>query len=149
RRLAPITRSARSELTSAFRGVIHGLWSTGSSSDDYGARRLPLALPPALPQGVPLEKPPKRPLCPPHLALSALGACLHLCVTHKWVAGLNASSSSLDPRAPRARRPRRLLRAGCNASPPTRRATAARLGGGVLVGRKRGAHPQSRPGRGC
>ena len=149
-RLARITVPARSELTSTFRGAIHGLCSPGSPTDERGARRLPLPLPQGLPRGVPLEIAPKRPLCPPQRALCGLGFCRHLCVTRRSVDGLGASlSSSLGPRAPRARRLRYLLRAGCSASARNRRAPAHRLGGGVLVGRRHSAHHQSRGGRGC
>jgi hypothetical protein len=147
-RLAPIPRFLRSELTSAFHGVIQGLW-TPRSPTDCGPRRLPLVLPLGLPLVLPLEIAPKRPLCPPQRGLCGLGFCRHLCVT-RCSAGIGASlSSSLGPRAPRARRLRHLLRAGCSASVRNRRAPAHRLRGGVLVGRQRGAHHQSRRERGC
>lgn len=52
RGLAPITFLAQSELTSAFRGAIHGPCRPGSPTDDFSARRLPLALPPGLPLAI-------------------------------------------------------------------------------------------------
>ena len=146
RRLAAIPRTLRFELTSAFRGAIHGLWSPGSPTDDCGARRLPLAVPP----GVPFEISPKRPPCPPYGALCGLGSCRHLYVTPKSVGGLGgARSSSLALCVSHARRPRHLLRAGCSAYESNHRALAPRPKDGVLVGRQPNAHRQSRRARLC
>ncbi len=119
-RLASIPRFLRSELTSAFRGAIQGLWRPGSPTN-FSARRLPMVLPLGLPLVLPLEISPKRPLCPSQRALCGLGFCRHLCVTRCSAAGIGAAlSSSLGPRA---RRPRYLLRAGCSTAVRTARAS--------------------------
>lgn len=126
-RLASIPRFPRSELTSAFHGVIQGLW-TPRSPTDFSARRLPLALPPvlplAIPLGVPLESTPRRPLCPSQRASCGLGSCRHLCVTRCSAAGIGASRSSSLCHS--ARRLRHLLRAGCSAAVRTARASTWR-----------------------
>lgn len=152
RGLPPITGSSRSELTSAFRGAIHGLWSPGSTTESPSHRvrlaaRLTLRL--AVRVGVRFELSPECPLRPGHRALRALDLCRHLHVVRRSITGLGRSRSSIYPLAPRARRPRSLLRAGRSANSRRCRAIALRLGGGVLVGRERTAPRQSRRGRGC
>lgn len=155
-RSASIPSPPRSELTSAFRGAIHGPWSPGSTTD-LSARPaterlplpLPLAVPLPLPLGVPLESFAKAPLSPTHRALRALSPCRHLCVNRGSVIGPGGWRSSAPcPCAPRARRLRPLLRAGCSAS-PAYRATGPRLGGGRLMPRQCTTLPPSRRQRGC
>jgi hypothetical protein len=152
RGLPPITGSPRSELTSAFRGAIHGLWSPDSTTESRSHRvrlavRLTLRL--AVRVGVRFELSPECPLRPRHRAFRALDSCRHLYVVRRSITGPDPRrSSSLCLCPTRARRRRPLLRAGRSASPRYRRATAPRLGGGVLVTR-RTAPRQSRRERGC
>jgi hypothetical protein len=126
-RLASIPRFPRSELTSAFHGVIQGLWTPRSPTDFCALRLplpLPLGLPLPLPPGVPLETSRKRPFCPPQRAMWGLGFCRHLWVTRSSAAGIGASRSSSLGHS--ARRLRHLLRAGCSAAVRTARASTWR-----------------------
>jgi hypothetical protein len=150
--LPAITSSPRSELTSRFHGAIQGLWSPGSTTESALSRvrlavRLTLRL--AVRLGGRLELSPKLPHGPRHRAFRALAFCRHLYVSPKSVGRLDISRTfSLCLNAPHARRRRPLLRAGRSAACRNRLATA-RLGGGVLVGR-RPTHPRQRGrGRGC
>jgi len=152
RGLPAITCLPRSELTSGFRGAIHGLWSPGSTTESPSNRvrlAVRLTLRVAVRLGVRFELSPKRPLHPRHRAFRPLAICRHLYVIRRSITGPGPSRSSLNPLTHRARRPRPLLRAGGSASSRHRLATAPRLGGGVLVGRQRTTPRQSRRERGC
>jgi hypothetical protein len=153
RRLPAITYLPRSELTSGFRGVIHGIWSLGSTTESAPVRvrlavRLTLRLP--IRVGVRFELSPNRPPRPGHRAFRALDLCRHLYVVRRSNTGLSPSRSSpLCLCAPRAQGRRPLLRAGCSASVRAHRAAAPRIEGGFVVPRQHTTPRQRRRGRGC